>query len=148
MEISAKVIQVLVGMVANGDLETYIYQTVNKANVQIDYEKTPAAVFYCLSKWNVNLNLGIVREEASVGLGFVKRQSELDYDGSHNEALVDECKALSMKFLNLLKVGGGVEIMDDEIKCTTLRDKYDANVTGVWIEFNCRDNGGECLANY
>lgn len=145
MEIVARIIGILDTMVSEDVIKSRIYQTAAKTNVEIDYEKTPAAVMYCVSKWAIDLKLGIVRERAAIGIGFVKRQPQLDFDGESNETIVDECKVIAVDFIRRLKADDSLQIISDSVDCTTVYDEYDTNVTGVWVSVEVKDNGGECL---
>lgn len=145
MAISAQILNVLDAMVTADVIKSRVYQQVGKANVVMDNVTTPAAVMYCVSKWDIAIRSGVTREEATIGVGFVDRQPQLDFDGGMNDAIVAFCRAKAVDFVSRVRALNTMTIIDDVVKCTTVFDEYDTNVTGVWVEFRIKENGGECL---
>jgi len=129
-------------------LKYAMYQSPSKTNVEIDDAPTPTAVVYCVTDWDVRTSTGVVRESARVGIGFVTRQTEFEFDGIQNEALIDEMKNLALHFFALMKDRDDVTIASDKITCKSIYNDYDTNVTGVWCDVDIVERGGKCIAYY
>lgn len=130
----------------NSQLKSWQYNSPSRANVENDYSTVPTAVMYCLTDWRVQAD--IVREMAQVSVGFLTTQPELDFDGMHNETLIDDMKDIALDFIARISSAGVVEITSDTIDIRSIYDGDDRNLTGVFVTLDCKEIQGQCLANY
>lgn len=131
---------------ASSPLQAWQYNSPSRANVENDYSRVPVAVMYCLTDWRVSSD--IIREIASVSVGFMTFQEKLDYDGIQNETYIDAMKDVALDFIARVKASGDVVITSDNYDIRSIYNEDDRNLTGVFVTFDCREVQGQCLANY
>jgi hypothetical protein len=127
-------------------LKSWQYNSPGRANVELDTSEPPTAVIYCLTDWQ--LTQTIVRERARVAVGFLTLQPDIDFDGISNEAKIDTCKDIALDFIARVSDDGRLGIISDPIDVRSVYDDHDRNLTGVFVEFECRETQGACLDNY
>lgn len=127
-------------------VKSWQYNSPGRANVENDYSETPTAVCYCITDWEATLN--IVREVASVAVGFLTVQPNIDFDGLANEVLIDNMKGIALDFVRRISEGGVLEIATDTIRIRSIYNLDDRNLTGVFLEITLREVQGQCLRNY
>lgn len=127
-------------------LKSWQYNSPARVNVENDFSRTPTAVMYCLTDWQ--LTAAIVREQARVSVGFLTLQPDIDYEGMENERHVDRCKDIALDFIARVNDDGRLSVTSDPINVRSVYDLNDRNLTGVFVEFDCTEIQGQCLDNY
>lgn len=127
-------------------LQSWQYNSPARVNVENDYTKTPTAVMYCLTDWEVTFTT--VRERASVAVGFLTLQPNIDFDGLENDTRVEQTKDIALDFVRRVHEGGVLRIEDDTIRIRSIYDMDDRNLTGVFLEITLLEVQGQCLDSY
>lgn len=127
-------------------LKSWQYNRPARANVENDYTKTPTAVLYCITDWETATDLA--REVASVTVGFLDVNPEIDWDGISTDAIIDAMKSVAFDFVARINAAGVVEITTDRVRVRSVFDTNDRNLAGVFLQMELREVGGECMENY
>lgn len=127
-------------------LKSWQYNRPARVNVENDYTKTPTAVFYCIADWETSTELA--REVASVTVGFLEVNHEIDWDGTATDAIIDAMKSVAFDFVARINAAGVVEITTDRVRVRSVFDTNDRNLAGVFLQMELREVGGECMGNY
>lgn len=127
-------------------LQSWQYNSPARVNVENDFTKTPTAVMYCLADWEVTFTT--VRERASVAVGFLTLQPNIDFDGLENDTRVEQMKDIALDFVRRVHEGGVLRIEDDTIRIRSIYDMDDRNLTGVFLEITLLEVQGQCLDSY
>ena len=127
-------------------LQSWQYNSPARVNVENDYTATPTAVMYCLTDWEVTFTT--VRERASVAVGFLTLQPNIDFDGAENDTKVTQMKDCAIDFVRRVNEGGVLRIEDDTVRIRSIYDMNDRNLTGVFLEITLKEVQGQCLEDY
>ena len=131
---------------AASPLKSWQYNRPTRVNVENDYTNTPTAVFYCITDWETSTDLA--REVASVTVGFLEVNPEIDWDGTATEAIIDAMKSVAFDFVARINAAGVVEITTDRVRVRSVFDTNDRNLAGVFLQMELREVVGECMENY
>lgn len=139
---------ILEAMVQSQDspLLSWQYNRPARVNVENDYTKTPTAVLYCITDWETATDLA--REVASVSVGFLDVNPEIDWDGISTDAIIDAMKSVAFDFVARINAAGVVEITTDRVRVRSVFDSDDRNLAGVYLQLELREVQGECIDNY
>lgn len=127
-------------------LLSWQYNRPARANVENDYTKTPTAVMFCITDWETATDLA--REVASVTVGFLDVNPEIDWDGISTDAIIDAMKSVAFDFVARINAAGVVEITTDRVRVRSVFDTDDRNLAGVYLQMDLREVQGECMDNY
>lgn len=127
-------------------LLSWQYNRPARANVENDYTKTPTAVMFCITDWETATDLA--REVASVTVGFLDVNPEIDWDGISTDAIIDAMKSVAFDFVARINAAGVVEITTDRVRVRSVFDTNDRNLAGVYLQMDLREVQGECMDNY
>lgn len=127
-------------------LLSWQYNRPARANVENDYTKTPTAVMFCITDWVTDTDLA--RELASVTVGFLQQNPEIDWDGITTDTIIDDMKGVALDFVARINAAGVVEITTDRVRVRSVFDSDDRNLAGVFLQMELREVGGECMENY
>lgn len=130
------------------ELEACHYQSPARINIDMDNSTTPVANFYCMTDWGVDMSNGIVRETANVGILFLCRQYDLNFDGISNETEIGNAYEIALDFVARVSHSDVIGITSDNIDIKSVYDQNDYNLTGVFIKLNVREKVGKCLESY
>ena len=138
---------ILANMVTDGEIKSTLYQVPSKANERIEFVAEPCGILFCVPKGVVDISKGNIAESATIALEFVAHQPQLAFDGTLNESLVDTMRLVGYSFINRLRALDGYSL-SDTIEVRTIFDKYDANTTGVSLQFEIKDKKTKCIKYY
>lgn len=127
-------------------LLSWQYNRPARANVENDYTKTPTAVMFCITDWVTDTDMA--REIASVTVGFLQVNPEVDWDGMATDTIIDNMKAVAFDFIARVNSAGVVEITADTVRVRSVFDTDDRNLAGVYLQMDLREVQGECMENY
>lgn len=127
-------------------LKSWQYNRPARVNVENDYTNTPTAVMYCITDWETETDLA--RELASVTVGFLQQNPEIDWDGISTDVIIDAMKSVAFDFVARINAAGVVEITTDRVRVRSVFDTDDRNLAGVFLQMELREVGGECMENY
>lgn len=145
MRITEKILNALNAVKAAGYVESVLYNSQYKANVQLDGIATPVAVLYLFRDGAYDTATGLLREEAEINVMFLTHQRELDFDGIANEALIDTMSEAATAFIAEVTRTNNIAIVGDNITLRGVYDTYDTNTTGVSMQFRVRELQGQCI---
>lgn len=131
---------------AASPLRSWQYNRPARANVENDYTTTPTAVMYCITDWESETDMA--REVASVTVGFLEVNPEVDWDGVATDTIIDSMKSVAFDFVSRVNAGGVVEITTDRVRVRSVFDTDDRNLAGVFLQMELREVQGECMDNY
>lgn len=140
MKISERLLEIL-GM--NTDISTLIYDFTSSANIRLDRSNFPAAVFYVVPSWRIDMSSGIKREKADVNI-FICKKMPLDAKGEDVDTIVKTIEPIAYGVISQIENDDLISIN----KNVTLRmsyAKYDVNVVGISIEATLDVKQGECF---
>lgn len=122
----------------------YVFENWTTANVKADKIDYPAVINVLPVSGSINLNKNKLRDYPNCIIAFVDK-TDLDFDGTENESIVDKCKALAMEFILTANASGLFEQIDGDIPYSVIYDQLDVNVTGVSIELQLKETQGTVL---
>lgn len=120
---------------------TYIFDNWQTANVRIESEKLPAMVNVLPVSGSFNLGKTQLRDYPNCMFAFIDK-SELDFDGSENDKIVERCKGLAKEFILTCNRSGLFEPIEGDVRYSVMYDRLDVNVTGIVIELQLREVQG------
>lgn len=123
---------------------SYVFEDWTTANVKADSIDYPAVINVLPVSGNINLNKNKLRDYPNCLIAFVDK-TDLDFDGSENDTIVDKCKALAMEFILTANASGLFEQIDGDVPYSVIYDQLDVNVTGVSIELQLKEAQGTVL---
>lgn len=145
MQISSTLINILNALRQQGRLESVIYNPPAKVNVVTDTAASPCGVLYCLTDGTIDLTLGQMRERAEVNVLFITHQSQLDFNGTSNEPLLDAMVEVAKDFIADVLESPAIDIVGNEVVIRCLYDFEDTNTTGVSLQFTAEEVQGQCV---
>lgn len=120
---------------------TYIFDNWATANVRLDSSAMPAVLNVLPVSGRFNLGKTQLKDFPNCMIAFIDK-SDLDFDGTKNDGIIERCKNLAKEFILRLNASGLFEYVDDDIPYSVIYDKLDVNVTGVVIEMQLKEAKG------
>lgn len=120
---------------------TYIFDNWATANVRLDSSSMPAVLNVLPVSGRFNLGKTQLKDFPNCMIAFIDK-SDLDFDGTENDGIIERCKNLAKEFILRLNASGLFEHVDDDIPYSVIYDKLDVNVTGVVIEMQLKEAKG------
>lgn len=137
---------VLESMKSDGLIDSVIYHTPSRVNVDLAGAKYPCAVLSVITDRVVDPYKQTAREHAKIaGLFFLVRQPQLAFSGMQNEGLVEDMTMLGYEFIDRLRDDSSVRIAGD-VNMLTVLNHDDTNTTGVCLQFDLLESQGVCIA--
>lgn len=145
MRLTETILAALEAVREAGKVAAVAYNSPQKVNVDFDAIASPAAVLYLFRDGAYDTESGLLRELADVNVLFLTHQPQLDFNGSANEALLDDMADAAAMFIAELTASGSVEFVGGEVTLRGVYDFNDKNTTGVSLQFRLRELKGRCL---
>lgn len=120
---------------------TYIFDNWATANVRLDSSAMPAVLNVLPVSGRFNLGKTQLKDFPNCMIAFIDK-SDLDFDGTENDGIIERCKNLAKEFILRLNASGLFEHVDEDIPYSVIYDKLDVNVTGVVIEMQLKEAKG------
>lgn len=120
---------------------TYIFENWATANVKLDSIAMPAVLNVLPASGHFNLGITQLKDFPFCMIAFIDK-SDLDFDGTENDGIIERCKNLAKEFILRLNASGLFEHVDEDIPYSVIYDKLDVNVTGVVIEAQLKEARG------
>lgn len=120
---------------------TYIFDNWATANVRLDSSAMPAVLNLLPVSGRFNLGKTQLKDFPNCMIAFIDK-SDLDFDGTENDGIIERCKNLAKEFILRLNASGLFEHVDDDIPYSVIYDKLDVNLTGVVIEMQLKEIKG------
>lgn len=127
-------------------LQSWQYNRLGVANVKLDNKKpSPTALVLMVQEFQIGYNNFNAKEEVSLNISFLKKETKLDAEGLEEQAIVDEMKYIAIDFIQRLKAVPSIMIENEEIKVQSVFLRSDSNRTGVNIQLDIIEKQGECI---
>lgn len=120
---------------------SYIFENWATANARLDCITLPAVLNVLPVSGTFNLGKTQLKDYPYCMIAFVDK-SDLDFDGTENDGVIERCKNLAKEFILRLNASDLFEPVDDDITYSVIYDKLDVNVTGIVIETQLRETKG------
>lgn len=120
---------------------TYIFENWATANERLDNIAMPAVLNVLPASGHFNLGKTQLKDYPFCMIAFIDK-SDLDFDGTENDGIIERCKNLAKEFLLRLNASDLFEHVDEDIPYSVIYDKLDVNVTGIVIEAQLKETRG------
>ena len=120
---------------------TYIFENWATANVKLDNVSLPAILNVLPASGTFNLGKTQLKDYPYCMIAFIDK-SDLDFDGTENDGIIERCKNLAKEFILRLNTSDLFEPVDGDILYSVIYDKLDVNVTGIVIEAQLKESRG------
>lgn len=121
-----------------------LYDSLGDINRKLDYQDYPLAFFTLINRGGLIPVNGVYREVANIVVFFVNT-SVFDFDSIENEAIIEQCKILALKWFDSLKWGG---VLRGTILDTSRVYNYDDSIlTGFCLNVRIEELEGESCLN-
>ena len=150
MKLVNKVKTILSGMVPSTQpqtgpyLKTVMYDSGFSANVRIDRNPTPAALFYLLSDWNLDVTTQTVRESANIEVFFFD-VCQLDAKGETKDAIIQNMEILAKDFISRILEDKSIRMVGDSVRIQSSYGKFDKFCVGVAVNLKIEEKQASCL---
>lgn len=142
--ISTYITAVLNGMKADGYLQAVVFQSPQRANVDVSSVQHPFGVYFLPTEGIVDITGNATRVSERVQVAFLTRDPLMNVDGNASETLLSSVEPLVGEFLAQLRAVS-VLTLPDEVSYRVLYQYDDTNTIGYLLDFRVRENIGICL---
>lgn len=108
----------------------------------------PYALLLTPAEWRIDGSASTGRERLNVTIYYLMPQSQLDFDASANEVIIDQCISAAADLLDRVRHDRRMTLEDATIKTMSVYNVDDRNLTGVRVILSIKDNQGYCLTNH
>ena len=136
--------KILECMQRDGLVASIMYQSPAKSNVVVGSKQQPTAVFFCISKTEIDITMGTQSESGICSVYFLDR-SNLDFDGLQNEQTIDRMKNIAINFVGRVMSSKDIKFNNTNVKLNSKYNVFDAKLTGVAVEFETMYIQKKCL---
>ena len=125
-------------------LNSIIYQSPGRANVDLSAAVEPMAVYFVTTEGTLDIAGNVMRESARVQIAFVKRAADMSVDGATNDNTLLAIRPIIANFVARLRAERTLA-EPDIINYTVLYNYDDTNTTGYLLDFRIAERVGECI---
>ena len=125
-------------------LNSIIYQSPGRANVDLSAAVEPMAVYFVTTEGTLDIAGNVMRESARVQIAFVKRAADMSVDGATNDNTLLAIRPILANFVARLRAERTLN-EPDIINYTVLYNYDDTNTTGYLLDFRIAERVGECI---
>lgn len=120
---------------------TYIFDNWATANIRLDKLPFPAVINVLPVSGAFNVTARRMKDYPNCMLAFIDK-TDLDFDGTENDAVLERCKNLAMEFILTANDSGLFDPIEGDVPYSVIYDKLDVNVTGIVIEIQLKEKQG------
>lgn len=125
-------------------LKHAMYDSGFSANIRIDRNPTPAALFYLLSDWNLDVSSSTVRESANIEVFFFD-VCDFNTTGEKKDIIIQNMETLARDFISRILDDHSIRIVSDSIKIESSYGKFDKFCVGVSVNMKIEERQASCL---
>lgn len=125
---------------------TYIFDNWQTANVRLDKLTFPAVLNVLPVSGNFHIGPSQLKDYPNCMFAFMDK-TDLDFDGTENDAIVEKCKNMAKEFILLLNRSGLFEPISGSVPYSVFYDKLNVNVTGITISIQLKEVSGIVLCH-
>lgn len=142
--ISTYIRAVLDGMVEDELLQAAVYQSPQRANVDVSSVQHPFAVYFLPQEGIVDIRGNVTRAVERVQVAFLTRDPLMNVEGNNSDVLLAVVEPMVGEFLSRLREVSTITL-PDEVSYRQLYQYDDTNTIGYMLDFRVRENIGFCL---
>lgn len=128
-------------IVSKMDGVTYIYENWQTANVILDKIQLPAVVNVLPASGSFTIGNLKMYEGQNNMIAFLDK-TELDFDGTENEDVIDKCKERARDFIIRVNRSNFFKPISGKVPYSVIYDRTDANLTGIMLELELEEKTG------
>ena len=140
----SNIVNYIKGVVEGFDLPFY-YDNKGVANVKFDKATFPIGYLMCIESADIDLGVGCYSESADCLLFFLEKATRIDFDGTENQAKIDDMKQYALYFIKSVLASNQFKFVGDKVTMEMVFDYDDANTTGVVLKFKLKESGAICI---
>lgn len=150
MTLVTKVLDILNGMIpttppSSGPyLKTVMYDSGFSANVRIDRKPVPAALFYLLSDWSLDVTTATVKESAEIEVFFFD-VCDFNATGEKKDAIIQDMEILAKDFISAILADSTMKLVSDKVRIQSSYGKFDKFCVGVAVNLRIEEKQAHCL---
>lgn len=150
MTLVTKVLDILNGMIpttppSSGPyLKTVMYDSGFSANVRIDRKPVPAALFYLLSDWSLDVSTSTVKESAEIEVFFFD-VCDFNATGEKKDEIIQDMEILAKDFISAILADSTMKLVSDKVRIQSSYGKFDKFCVGVAVNLRIEEKQAHCL---
>lgn len=127
-----------------GEGVSYYFGDWARTNMALDTKILPAIVYVMPASGEIDLSAGNIRDKENALIAFLDK-TEFDFEASDNNVIVENMKALAMRFFVTCNNSGLFEPIGGKLPYRVVYDMLDVNVTGITFEVPIKEVKGKCI---
>lgn len=150
MTLVTKVLDILNGMIPTTPpltgpyLKTVFYDSGFSANVRIDRKPVPAALFYLLSDWSLDVSTSTVKESAEIEVFFFD-VCDFNATGEKKDEIIQDMEILAKDFISAILADSTMKLVSDKVRIQSSYGKFDKFCVGVAVNLRIEEKQAHCL---
>ena len=125
-------------------LKYAMYDSGFSGNIRIDRNPTPAALFYLLSDWDLDITNATVKESANIEVFFFD-VCDFNTTGEKKDIIIQNMEILAKDFISRILDDHTIRIVSDSIRIQSSYGKFDKFCVGVSVNLKIEERQASCL---